>query len=120
MQSLEAEAIRVLFTFTARSVMSPLKESYKYQSNKSKRKKKKRGREREGQKGNYLRLTSCPRQLAKQYAVSIDQILTRRSSEPVITYLPDRSKMAARDKIFEIGILYHCSQLYCMLMYNET
>jgi len=40
------------------------------------------------------RLTSCPRQLAKQYAVSIDQIFTSRSSEPVITYLPARSNIA--------------------------
>lgn len=42
-----------------------------------------------------LELTSCPRQLARQYAVSIDHIFTRRSSEPVITYLPERSKIAA-------------------------
>lgn len=39
-------------------------------------------------------LTSCPLQLARQNAVSIDQILTRRSSEPVITYLPERSNIA--------------------------
>jgi len=44
----------------------------------------------------YFLLTSCPRQLAKQNAVSIDQILTRRSSEPLITNLPDPSNMAAR------------------------
>uniref|UniRef100_A0A2P2LT85 Bromodomain and WD repeat-containing protein 3 n=1 Tax=Rhizophora mucronata TaxID=61149 RepID=A0A2P2LT85_RHIMU len=37
---------------------------------------------------------SCPRQLARQNAVSIDQIFTRRSSEPVTTYLPEQSKIA--------------------------
>lgn len=55
------------------------------------------------EKKTYLKykniLTSCPRQLAKQYAVSIDQTLTSRSSEPVITYLPDRSNIAAVYKL---------------------
>ena len=46
---------------------------------------------------HYL-LTSCPRQLARQNAVSIDQILTRRSSDPVITYLPERSNIATEHK----------------------
>lgn len=39
-------------------------------------------------------LTSCPRQLDKHNAVSMDQIFTRRSSEPVITYRPERSNVA--------------------------
>lgn len=100
MQSFEAEATKVLLKFTARSVMSPFQaEKYKYfkQTNKTTNK--------------YLmvdehafdgiELTSCPRQLAKQYAVSIDQIFTSRSSEPVITYLPDRSNMAAGNEIIK-------------------
>lgn len=41
-----------------------------------------------------LQLTSCPRQLDRQKAVSMDQILTKRSSDPVITYLPERSNIA--------------------------
>lgn len=41
-------------------------------------------------------LTSCPRQLARQNAVSIDQILTKRSSDPVITYRPQWSSIAEK------------------------
>jgi hypothetical protein len=39
---------------------------------------------------------SWPRQLRKQSPVSEDQIFTSRSSEPVMTYCPVRSKIAAQ------------------------
>lgn len=47
---------------------------------------------------NCCRTTSWPRQLRKQSPVSEDQIFTSRSSEPVMTYCPVRSKIAAKKK----------------------
>lgn len=109
MKSFDAEATKVSLELTARSVMSPFqayimkyeditRRTYKYVFIHREGKKKGVGRV-EGGGGRTMEflyeLTSCPRQLAKQYAVSIDQIFTRRSSEPVITYRPDRSNMAA-------------------------
>lgn len=107
MKSFDAEATKVSLELTARSVMSPF-QAYiiKYEDNITRRTYKYvfihwEGKKRGGEGGGgrtmefLYELTSCPRQLAKQYAVSIDQIFTRRSSEPVITYRPDRSNMAA-------------------------
>lgn len=104
MQSFDAEATKVLLELTARSVMSPF-QAYirKYEDNITKRTYKyilmhweKGEKKKKGRTILFLNeLTSCPRQLAKQYAVSIDQNFTRRSSEPVITCRPDRSNMAA-------------------------
>ena len=80
MKSLDEDATTALLELTARSVISPL--IWKMEQN----------------KWNYVisersvyiyatqpQLTSWPRQLARQKAVSIAHILTRRSSEPVIT-----------------------------------
>lgn len=96
MQSFEAEATKVLLKLTARSVISPLKHKIDIRCQIKPRRGKLKGPQ---AYQNDCLLTSCPRQLAKQYAVSIDQILTRRSSDPVITYLPDRSNMAAGKQI---------------------
>lgn len=79
MKSFEEDATKALLGLTAKSVMSPFK--LNTQINLQKR--------RYVRIKQATRLTSCPRQLAMQYAVSIDQIFTRRSSEPVITYLPE-------------------------------
>jgi hypothetical protein len=97
MQSFEEDATKVLFEFTARSVMSPFHTWIEMQLViKQKWKDKEMERQRNDAYLIYRTiLTSCPRQLAKQKAVSMDQIFTRRSSEPVTTYLPERSNIAA-------------------------
>ena len=91
MQSFEEDATKVLFEFTAKSVMSPFHAWIEMQLMIKQQRK-----PRNQWYWIYITiLTSCPRQLAKQKAVSMDQIFTRRSSEPVTTYLPERSNIAA-------------------------
>ena len=91
MQSFEEDATKVLFEFTAKSVMSPFHGWIEMQLMI-----KQQWKPRNQWYWIYITiLTSCPRQLAKQKAVSMDQIFTRRSSEPVTTYLPERSNIAA-------------------------
>lgn len=95
-KSFEADATNALFELTARSVISP----FRFCMNNEEISSYRGGGTAKLHKlislGKNNKLTSCPRQLAKQKAVSIDQIFTRRSSDPVMTYLPDRSNIAAR------------------------
>jgi len=94
MKSFEEDATKALLELTAKSVISPFTHIKKKDILQTRN-----GKDwGNGSKETQSRLTSCPRQLAKQNAVSMDHIFTRRSSEPVITYRPERSNVATENR----------------------